>query len=128
MKKIIDELIPAAVQAVRDCLTTGAMGIDVPKGYNGAIASFGTGLYQNGVLATVAIFKAAKAEEKGDVDKSRLLKAIFQVYRDQKEGIMGDDLFMYLLPLDGHDLNAAKRELINISIALKLSIRTFNLV
>ena len=122
MKSTIDKLIPTAVEAVKNKLTTDPAKLKVEKGYNGAVASFGTGMHHNGVLATVAMF----SESKGDVDKKKLLEAVFYVLKKQRTGITETNLFDYLLTRE-QELPRLKKELTNISIALKLAIRTFDL-
>jgi hypothetical protein len=124
MKSKIDALIPFAVEAVREKLTDKKNPLKVEKGYNGAIASFGTGLHHAGVLATVAMFSNAQAQ--GDVDKSKLLDAIFFVLQKRRSGIQEKTLFAFLLQNEAQ-LPRLKKELTDIAISLKLAIRTFDL-
>jgi hypothetical protein len=123
MKSKIDALIPLAVEAVRENLAEKPIKLKVPKGYNGAIASFGTGLHHAGVLATVAMFSNAQ----GDVDKSKLLDAVFSVLKKYRTGgTQGKTLFEFLLENE-NQLSRLKKELTDIAVALKLAMRTFDL-
>jgi len=123
MKSNIDALIPFAVEAIRKKLADEKNPLKVEKGYNGAIASFGTGLHHSGVLATVAMFSNAQ----GDVDKSKLLEAVFAVLKKRRTEIQEKTLFEFLLQYE-NQLPRLKKELTDIAVALKLAMRTFDLV
>lgn len=122
MKSKIDELIPFAVEAVRENLAEKPVKLKVPKGYNGAVASFGTGLHHAGVLATVAMF----SNSQGDVNKEKLLDAVFFVLKKQRTDIRERTLFEFLLRNEDQ-LPRLKKELTDIAVALKLAMRTFDL-
>lgn len=122
MKSTIDKYIPLAVKAIQEKIAEKPAHLKVEKAYTGCVASFGTGLHHSGVLATVAMF----SDSKGDVDKSKLLDAVFDVLKKQRTGITEGNLFDYLLTKE-NELPRLKKELTDISIALKLALRTFDL-
>jgi CRISPR-associated protein Cmr5 len=121
MKSKIDQLIPLACEAIHLhlCKTNT---LEVEKEYVGYISSFATGIRQSGMIATVAMF----ANSTQGKDTKKLLDAIYHVLRKGRADATDATLFEYLL---NHQNDALLRsEIENIAIALKLSLRTFNLV
>ncbi|MBL7786757.1 MAG: hypothetical protein JNM36_12685 [Chitinophagales bacterium] len=120
MQKTIEKLIPAAYEAVQEKLVETKDGKKgVPSGYNGYIASLGASIIQMGLLPTIAVFsnENANTQEK----RPELLKAIEQVLK-----IKGG-LFNAVLACQGDRQKSLvlKKAIINASIAIKLSLRTF---
>ena len=115
-KKSIEKQIPKAMKVLNKVFTNGV----VPSSYNGYISSFGASVIQSGLLATIALFENqnAKTQEK----KELLTNLILQVLDDTKTE--KDTLLEYVL---NNGKNKLKQQILDISIAIKLSIRTFKL-
>ena len=115
-KKRIEKYIPDAMQVLNETFEKGV----IPSSYNGYISSFGASVIQSGLKPTLALFenKNANTEEK----KQLLTSIILQVLdKDAKE----TSLLKYVL----HKSNETylKQQILDISIAIKLCIRTFEL-
>lgn len=134
MKSKIDTLIPFAVKAIQVNLVKENLVVD--KEYVGYISSFATGIRQSGLLATVAMFsnstqgKEAKEVKEGlatkhTLDPKNILNAILHILR-QESTIEEKNLFDYLLA--NQDNALLRKQIENAAIAIKLSLRTFNLV
>lgn len=127
MKK--NELIADAMQILID--THIANGKNVEKAYNGAIASFGASLTQSGLLPTLAIYK----HDSGEASRPKIMEALYQMLKSYHPGLPAPthtDLFEYALALfrTGNNAQTALLEqyIARYAVALKLALRTFNLI
>jgi len=118
MSKKIEKYIPKAMQVLNEEFPDGV----IPSAYNGYISTFGVSIIQSGLLPTLALFENQQANTKED--KSYLTKIILKVLDGN-----GDSLLGYVLDSnrDESELKQEKQEIIDIAIAVKLSIRTFKL-
>ena len=84
MKKNIEKLIPAAMEAVEKKLAKNGK---VPKVYNGYISSLGASLIQMGLLPTLAFYTHSKKKNKANSKEERpkLLHAIFQLIEPDEQ-------------------------------------------
>ena len=128
MKKRIELLIPTAMAAIEKNLLVpnSKSQLDVLKVYKGYISAFGSGIANSGLLTTVALFRYASSS---DADKNKLLKAIYQVAFPQAI-VTHPDLLSYLkkaCELDEH-LSIEQSKIEDAAVALKIAIRSFNLV
>ena len=118
-KSRVDELLPRAYKAV------GTYKIyengKVNKTYRGQISAFGAAVSMGSLLSAVAFFSA---EGGGDVDRPRLMMAIYELVTEK--------------PLDPDDVNSKKalfkwveekpdikEQIINAAIAIKLAINLY---
>jgi CRISPR-associated protein Cmr5 len=115
-KKTIEKYIPEAMRVLKEEFSKG----EIPSAYNGYISSFGASVIQSGILPTLALFEKKDAPTKED--KSKLTKLILKIL-DNK---YNKTLLEYVLDSQDDKLYL-KQKILDISIALKLSIRTFKL-
>jgi CRISPR-associated protein Cmr5 len=114
-KKRIESYIPDAMKVLDATYTDGV----IPSAYNGYISSFGASILQSGLKPTLALFENKNAATKED--KEYLTKIILKVLdKNTKE----TSLLRYVL--NGNEA-LLKDKIMDISIAIKLSIRTFKL-
>jgi len=114
-KRNIEAYIPKVLEVLDRTFTEGV----VPSAYNGYISSFGASIMQSGLLPTLALFENTNASTKEN--KEYLSYLIVQVLRGND-----DDVSLLRYVLDGNE-QLLKKEILDISIAIKLSIRTFKL-
>lgn len=114
-KRNIEAYIPKVLEVLDRTFTDGV----VPSAYNGYISSFGASIMQSGLLPTLALFENTNASTKEN--KEYLSYLIVQVLRGDSADV---SLLRYVLDANQEFL---KKEILDISIAIKLSIRTFKL-
>lgn len=145
MRKQIQNLIPAATDAVRVCLLDAQRQPreEVNEAYGGYAAAYGSTIDQCGLLAATAMYCDLSKTERTKGDKTCLMDAIWfilcvadsQVMQydrthrpDQQAGDRAATYFRYVL--DQHQNHpdrsyALKRQVLDAAVALKLVIRTF---
>jgi len=111
MSKQIENFIPKALEAIQK------FGIanngEVPKQFNGYIASFGASVRQAGLLATVLFY--ANEQSNSEEDRKKVVEAI--------EFIIGSKI------INNNSVDKQTRVKVDdAAVALKLSVRTFKLV
>lgn len=114
-KKRIQSYIPKAIEVLDKEFPQGK----IPSAYNGYISSFGASVMQSGLLPTLALFENTNAKTKES--KEYLTYIMVQVLTDRD-----DDISLLRYVLDG-DEEVLKPLIMDIAIAIKLSIRTFKL-
>ncbi|UCN01256.1 type III-B CRISPR module-associated protein Cmr5 [Sulfurimonas sp. SWIR-19] len=112
-KKNIESFIAKAITILQSEFKNG----EIPSAYNGYISSFGASVIQSGLKATIALFENKNASTKED--KNYLLKLIAKVLEIKEKNLM-----TYVLE---NDNNITKQQILDAAVALKLSIRTFQL-
>ena len=119
-KKRIERYIPKAIEVLDREFYDGI----IPSAYNGYISSFGASVMQSGLLPTLALFENTNASTKEN--KEYLSHLIVNILRDNR-----DDVSLLREVLDregrGESRSHLKEQILDISIAIKLSIRTFKL-
>ena len=116
-KKRIENYIPKALSVLDSEFPTKI----IPSAYNGYISSFGASVMQSGLKPTLALFENTQAQTKED--KSFLTKLILKILNPNAKET---SLLRYVLSKPNEE-TLLKNEILDISIALKLSIRTFKL-
>jgi len=114
-KKSVENYIPQVMQIVQNKFPDGI----APKEFNGYISSFGASISQSGLQATVALFENKQADTAQE--RSCLTKIILEVLKSKEE-----NLLQHILNYNGNQA-LLKMNIIDIAIALKLSLRTFKL-
>jgi len=114
-KKRIESYIPKVITVLDDEFPTGI----IPSAYNGYISSFGASIMQSGLKPTLALFENTDANTKED--KEYLTYLIIRVLTGKKDDI---SLLRYVI---NNNEEILKQKIMDISIAIKLSIRTFKL-
>jgi len=116
-KKEIEKYIPIALQVLQDEFSSG----QIPSTYNGYISSFGASIIQSGLLPTLALFENENASTKEN--KEHITKLILKVLDKTSKQ---KSLLHYVLE-DRINQEYLKEKIVNISVAIKLSLRTFQL-
>ncbi|MCT7535972.1 type III-B CRISPR module-associated protein Cmr5 (plasmid) [Arcobacter cryaerophilus gv. pseudocryaerophilus] len=116
-KKRIEDYIPKAIELLNKEFPDGK----ISKAYNGYISSFGASIIQSGLKPTLAVFENTNSSTLED--KSYLTQLILKLLLPN---LKSNSLLKYVLENKDKE-EALKNEIIDIAIALKLSIRTFNL-
>ena len=116
-KKRIESYIPKAIEVLQEEFSDGI----VPSAYNGYISSFGASIIQSGLLPTLALYENTNANTKES--KEYLSYIIVRILTQKKDDI---SLLHYVLN-SKEDTNYLKELILDIAIAIKLSIRTFKL-
>jgi len=114
-KRTIEAYIPKVLKVLDRTFTEGV----IPSAYNGYISSFGASVMQSGLLPTLALFENTNASTKEN--KEYLSYLIVQVLTGRSDDI---SLLRYVLDKDEVLM---KQQILDISVAIKLSIRTFRL-
>ena len=112
-KKRIEGYIPKAIEILNQEFSDGV----IQSAYNGYISSFGASVLQSGLLPTLALFENTNASNKEN--KEYLSYLIVRILTDSSDD---RSLLRYVI----HH-NTSREEILDISIAIKLSIRTFRL-
>lgn len=114
-KRLIENYIPKAMEVLDDEFQDGI----IPSAYNGYISSFGASMIQSGLKPTLALFENTNAKTKES--KEYLTYIILRVLTGKKDDI---SLLRYVMKKNEELM---KQKIMDISIAIKLSIRTFKL-
>ena len=112
-KKRIERYIPKAIEVLSREFDDGV----IPSAYNGYISSFGASVLQSGLLPTLALFENTNASTKEN--KEYLSYLIVRILTDSSAD---RSLLQYVI-----NHKTSREEILDISIAIKLSIRTFKL-
>ena len=116
-KKNIEKYIEDSINVLDE-----VFGNTIPSSFNRYISEFGASVIQSGLKPTLAIYENQNASTKED--KSKLTEIILKVLNDQTEE---KSLLKYVINSQESE-DRLKQEIIDIAVAVKLSIRTFKLV
>ena len=117
-RKNIEKYIPKAIEILDKTFTDGV----IPSAYNGYISSFGASVLQSGLLPTLALFESTNSSRKENKEKKEYLTyIIFQILTGRDDDI---SLLRYVI---NNNQEILKPQIMDIAIAIKLSIRTFEL-
>ena len=116
-KRHIEQYIPQVIEVLERTFPDGV----IPSAYNGYISSFGASIIQSGLLPTLALFENTNASTKEN--KEYLSYLIIQILTGSPDD---RSLLRYAIE-SSEDEAQLKRKILDISIALKLSIRIFKL-
>jgi len=112
-KKNIEAYIPKALAVLEEKFPLG----EIPSSFNGYISSFGASIVQSGLLPTLALFENTNTST--EENKEFLTYLIYRILTDTNDD---SSLLLYVLK---NNTSKTKQEILDISIAIKLSIRTF---
>ncbi len=115
-KKRVENYIPKALEVLEKKFKDS-----IPSEYNGYISSFGASLIQSGLKATVALFENKNSQSKSD--KEILTEIILEILDEKSKE---KSLLRYIIE-SKKDERVLKEEIKDISIAIKLALRTFEL-
>jgi hypothetical protein len=129
MNKAIHDHIKAGMTALGDTEQKEGKLLEVYKGY---LSSLGASMRMSGLVPTLAFFSSKENSAKGDRSKvldwiATVLQATIIEYKGLASGKM---IFDHALKLTTNSQTAAKleKDILDASVALKLCIRTFELV
>lgn len=127
-KKRIEKYIPKAIEELDGYFLTQIKYLypeipehTIPSAYNGYISSFGASIIQSGLKPTLALFENSKSNT--DKTKKLLVDIILHILDNTNTQT---SLLRYVLN-SNEDETYLKQKILDISIAIKLSIRTFEL-
>jgi len=113
----VERYIPKALEVLDRTFDDGK----IPSAYNGYISAFGASIIQSGLLPTLALYENTNASTKEN--KEYLSYLIVQILRESN-----DDISLLRYVVDSRESREYLREqIVDISIAIKLAIRTFEL-
>ena len=116
-RKNIEKYIPEAIEVLSIKFKNGK----IPSSYNGYISSFGASIIQSGLKPTLALFENQNNQDNTREDRSVLPILILKVLDENTEET---SLLRYVI---NNNEEVLKQKIIDVAIALKLSIRTFKL-
>lgn len=134
-KKLVDKLLPAAVDALKKCEIAkldkkdGIYKID--KNFRGQISSFGAAVSYGSLLAAAAFFNEQGGAKN---DRAKLMKAINTMLKDnetfpgyQFSGDKKDDTLFKTIQLNQGDERKIKNDVLACAVALKLGMNLYAL-
>jgi len=116
-RRNIEKYIPEAIKVLNENFENGI----IPSSYNGYISSFGASIIQSGLKPTLALFENQNNQDNTREDRSVLPILILKVLDENTEET---SLLRYVI---NNNEELLKQKIIDVAIALKLSIRTFKL-
>lgn len=134
MKKLVEQYIPKAIEAVKEKLCNDAQKTKVFEEYDGYAASLGAAIITSGLKTAISFYTDPAKEKKGDNKKPyryKLLQAICYVLHENGEHTISCENKTGLLD-NVRVLNASdaekemKQKILAASIAVKLALRGFN--
>lgn len=111
MRNRIENYIPRALEAIEKFNIANSG--EVPKQFNGYIASFGASIRQAGLLATVLFY--ANEQSNAEKDRKKVIKAIEYIIEDE-------------IVKNNRVEQSMRAKVEDAAVALKLSVRTFKLI
>lgn len=111
MRNRIESYIPRALEAIEKFHI--ANNGEVPKQFNGYIASFGASVRQAGLLATVLFY--ANEQSNAEEDRKKVIEAIEYIIEDE-------------IVKNNRVERSIRAKVEDAAVALKLSVRTFKLI
>lgn len=115
-KKNIEKYIPTALKVLQE-----TFGDTIPSSYNGYISSFGASIMQSGLKPTLALFENENANT---LEKKKLLTSV--ILEILEPSASETSLLKYVINSKDDEIHL-KKQILDISIAIKLTIRTFKL-
>ena len=124
-KAIVNQEIGVAYEVLQECGI--AKNGKIVKSFRGQISTFGAAVTMGSLKTAIVFFSADK---KAKVERSKLIKAIFEIIKkDEKNKNVDDnikDLYDYVSKKNNED--ECKEKIINAAIALKLAMNLYELV
>jgi len=111
MRNRIESYIPRALKAIEKFHI--ANNGEVPKQFNGYIASFGASVRQVGLLATVLFY--ANEQSNAEEERKKVIEAIEYIIEDE-------------IVKNNRAERSIRAKVEDAAVALKLSVRTFKLI
>lgn len=125
MKTKIEKYVPDALAQINNYYTAHHNS-PIKKEYKSYLSSLGASIIMSGLLPTLAVYHSKESK----ADRLDVIKWVFNIVKPiYNITNQNDDLFKYAVHIKGNKELTDKliEDILNISIALKLSIRTFPL-
>lgn len=129
--KRINDLLPKAMSVLRSSNLLLEDGKSMLKEYDGYVAAFAPSVITAGLKATLSFYTDVhKDRSDGVTRRNHVLKVMFDIYNTIDNHLTGSSLLDIALneQYDNTKQRALKKDLIDISIALKLVMRNFEQV
>lgn len=134
MDRRVEKYFPLVLKKVEKAFCDEINGEGIPSTYKGYISTFGSMVIQNGILPALAYYEKEDSKEKIKNGRKKIIEVIKEFLKDQNE--IGKDENCLLVEtiikkvskkgsVDKDELRRLEGKIIDISIALKLSLRTF---
>lgn len=122
-KKLVDQLLPAAVDTLSTCGI--AKGGKIDKNFRGQISSFGAAVSYGSLLAAAAFFNQQAGAKN---DRSLLMEAINKLLKDKVGGYtVGKTLFDTIRSTPADRQRKLKEDVLSCAVALKLGMNLYTL-
>ena len=131
MSKKVEKYFPCILKKVKEEFEREINSSGIPSEYKGYISTFGAMVIQNGLIPALAYFEKTDANEKGNRKKianivKEFLKVKGDIRIDDKKKLcqyLADEVQTKRMSKD--KLREIENKVIDVSIALKLALRTF---
>lgn len=130
MNRRVEKNFPEVIELVEIEFESKIKDKGIPPEYKGYVATFGTMVVQRGLLPALAYFEKKESKEKEERKKivniiKRFLKRKKIINNDKSN--LGQYLFLEVRngKLSKDELRVIENKIIDISIAIKLALRTF---
>jgi len=131
-KKNIENYIPKAIKAIEKIFEEEIKNGSIPNEYKGYISSFGASLIQSGLKPTLALFEKDKEDylkaQKDSLKEEKSFKYKIILIILETKNISADSLLRYVIEEEEKNHKSErglKEDIKDLSIAIKLAIRTF---
>ncbi len=134
MDRRVEKYFPLVLRKVEEVFREEINGKGIPSAYKGYISTFGSMVIQNGILPALAYYEKEDSNEKIQNGRKKIIKVIKEFLKDQNEigkdanGLLVETVIKKVSKkgsVDKDELRRLEGKIIDISIALKLSLRTF---
>lgn len=133
MDRRVEKYFPLVLKKVEEVFRDEIGNKGIPSAYKGYISTFGSMVIENGILPALAYYEKADSNEQEKNGRKKIVKVIKEILKDQNEigkdadGLLVDTIIRKVSKkgLDKDELRRIEGKIIDISIALKLSLRTF---
>ena len=115
-RRHIETLIPLAMEAIEKSLRK--QDGRIPKVYDGYIAAFGPSVITAGLLQTATFYD-------GDKKKKKITDLFMRLLGETQEVRANETLSGFLKRKNRSDLKRLKKKILDIAVACKLAVRTF---
>jgi CRISPR-associated protein Cmr5 len=128
-KKNLETYIPLGFEALREMDVVKA-DQSISKEYKGYLSSFGASIRMSGLLPTLAFYYNAERDET-TISRKSILECMWITYCKAKNiggAEASGNALTYAISRNPRDRKAFEAELLDISVALKLCVRTYKQV
>lgn len=137
MERRVEKYFPEVLRITEKVFSNDIKEGGIKKTYRNAVATFGAMIIQNGILPALAYYEKNDNNSNSNIDRKKLIEVIrlFLIEKDEmfKKYEKSKDKFVKIVKdevkngndFDREKLRIIEDKIIDISIALKLSLRTY---